>query len=370
MASIALGACHSGEEWSNEMPMPDGMPIAVHTRVEAEELLNSGPSGRLLFWNNNVFKDDWVAGKPNAKPTFTVLLDKEINHYAFDRHVYFETPYTYPSNTGIIYATGYAPDNQLTPSQNKDYTELDVKTTDGSIDLLTCDGCDKHSASMREGNTFLQKSKELNFRHLTAKLTFLGVRDKEMIGMVGVRNINIKFIEPKEDADKLFVPTKLKQYVQKESNYTTYIVSKTTPYSYANKKLEHKPIIPPNETVTLGTCYVLSGGITYGKEEGNFDPVKGEWVGTPPTDMPKLGIIVTAELYDAKAGSDPSAFTTETWKLDPILKWEKHTGNKFLPGYEYKVIITFNRTGVALRAETVPWNSEELHEYPIHPIKQ
>jgi len=76
MASLSLVACHSGDEWSDEVPQPGDMPIAVHTRVVAEAMLNSGPSGRLLFWNNNVFHGSWIEGSPNAEPSFTVLLDK------------------------------------------------------------------------------------------------------------------------------------------------------------------------------------------------------------------------------------------------------------------------------------------------------
>lgn len=377
MASLSLVACHSGDEWSDEVPHPDDMPIAVHTRVVAEEMLNSGPSGRLLFWNNNVFHGSWIEGNPNAEPSFTVLLDKEINHYTFDRHVFYETPYTYPSNFGKIHVTGYAPDNVLTPVTDKGFTVLDVKVTDGSVDLLSCDGCEAHSASMKKDNesdnTFLQKEKELNFRHLTAKLTFLGERNPDMVGMVGVRNIRIAFIKPTKDKDGLVIPEKLQLYTRKgpdtdrTKDYTTYTVSETTPYPYDKKVLEHKPIIPPNEAVTLGTCYVLSKGIDYGEASDQFDPIKGEWVGTPSGE-PKLGITVTADLYDAQSGGDTGAYTTETWTLAPIDKWSTHTGDKFLPGYEYKVTITFNRTGVALRAEAVPWNSEELHEYPIHPV--
>ncbi|EIY57703.1 hypothetical protein HMPREF1069_05018 [Bacteroides ovatus CL02T12C04] len=376
LAGLSLAACHSGDEWSDEVPQSEGMPIAVHTRVVAESMLNSGPSGRLLFWNNNVFHGAWMQCNPEAEPNFTVLLDKEINHYTYERHVYYETPYTYPSNFGKIHATGYAPDNVLTPVTSKGFTELDVKVRDGSVDLLSCDGCEAHSASMKKDNesdnTFLQERKELKFRHLTAKLTFLGERTPDMVGMVGVRNIRIAFIKPTDEKDGLVIPTRLKLHTRDSDvdtrDYTTYIVSETIPYPYAHKVLEHKPIIPPNEAVTLGTCYVLSKGIVYGEASGQFDPIKGEWVGTHLNAQPKLGIQVRAELYDAQSGGDTGAYTEETWTLDPIDKWSTHTGDKFLPGYEYKVTITFNRTGVALRAEAVPWNSEELHEYPIHPV--
>lgn len=375
LTGIFFVACQSGNDLNSGQLSGEGQPIMVHTRVVADGMLDSGPSGRLLFWDSKVFHQAWMGADVNASPLFTVLLDKQINHYTYDRHVYYETPYTYPNDFTEVHATGYAPDNELAPVSGKGFTELEVKTRDGSVDLLTCDGCEAHSASMKKDdesdNTFLQKEKELKYRHLTAKLTFQGERSADMVGMVGVRNIRIRFNEPKNEADKLNVPVKLKLYTKKgavqEQDYSTYIVSETNVYPY-ELEMVHKPIIPPNETVTLGVCYVLSGGVDYGESAGQFDPIEGKWVGTPSAGKPQLGITVTAELYDAQSGGNTGAFITETWPLDPIKTWETSTGDKFLPGYEYKVTIHFNRTGVALRAEAVPWNCEELHEYPIHPV--
>ncbi len=382
ITALLLTAC-SGKDIPDVVLQDGNVAIAVHTQVVADETLMTGRSGRLLFWGDDDFHDKWMEKKP-VEPRYTVLLDKEINHYTYDRQIYYETPYTYLADFNKIHATGYAPDYALSPV-GRSYAELEVddQYRDGSVDLLTCDGSFAHSASMNPDNTFLEREKELQFRHLTAKLTFLGERADEMVGLVGVRNIRITLHDPADEGGKLVVPAKLELYtdnieikdeeveadtgIDKEDDYSTYIVSETSPYPYATRKLEYTPIIPSNETVTLGTCYVLSDGLGYGTQDGQFDPIKGEWTGTSLTGTPKLGITIEAQLYDASGQGSSSAFVEETWVVDNITTWDSNTGDKFLPGYEYKVTIRFNRTGIALRAEAVPWNSEELHEYPIHP---
>ena len=386
MAGLFLVACNPADDVTGGQPWGESVPIAVHTRVVSDDGQANGSSARLLFWSDVVFHRQWMYGNTEAQPRFSVLLDKEINHYTYERKVYYETPYSYPLDFGKIHATGYAPDNILSPVGGKGYTELTVgeKFRNGSVDLLTCDGSFAHSGSMNEENTFLKEEHELDFRHLTAKLTFLGLRESEMIGLVGVRNIRITINEPDKDNDKLVVPTVLKLYTSNtaiedseadpeidkdiQDDYSTYVVSSTVSYPY-NRVLEHASIIPPDETVTLGTCYVLSDGIAYGTNGEVFDPIRGAWAGKPLAGKPGLGITVKAELYDARPGTASGAFFEETWRLDGIDTWNTKTGDKFLPGYEYKVTIRFNRTGVALHAETVPWNSEQLHEYPVHPGK-
>lgn len=384
IAGLFLAACNPADDVTDGQSWSESVPLAVHTRVVADNGLTSGPSGRLLFWSDEVFHEKWMKGSTDAYPRYSVLLDKEINHYTYKRQIYYETPYSYPLDFGKIHATGYAPDNVLSPVENKGYTELKVGADyrDGSVDLLTCDGSFAHSGSMNPDNTFLEEEKELDFRHLTAKLTFLGLRESEMVGLMGVRNIRITINEPGDDNGKLVVPATLNLYTgsiafgngdvetdkDKQDDYSTYVVSETTPYPY-DRELVHSPIIPPDETVVLGTCFVLSDGIGYGTQGEVFDPIKGEWAGTQLTGNPQLGITVKAELYDARPGNTSELVIEETWQLDKIDTWSTHTGDKFLPGYEYKITIRFNRTGIALRAEAVPWNSEQLHEYPIHPGK-
>ena len=184
------------------VPLPEqgeGVPIAFHTHVVSEERPSAGESARLLFWGDDDFHDKWIRNTEGVRPHYTVLLDKEINHYTYESKIYYQTPYTYPYSYEKIHATGYAPDYALSAAQTgdrKDYRKLTVKEEyqDGSVDFLTCDGCIAHSASMNPDNTFLKEGgeKELQFRHLTAKLTFYGKRDPEMYGLVGVRKVKIK----------------------------------------------------------------------------------------------------------------------------------------------------------------------------------
>lgn len=135
-----------------------------------------------------------------VRPHYTVLLDKEINHYTYESKIYYQTPYTYPYNYEKIHATGYAPDYALSAAQTgdrKDYRKLTVKEEyqDGSVDFLTCDGCIAHSASMNPDNTFLKEGgeKELQFRHLTAKLTFTANVIPKCTGWWGCVRLKSKF---------------------------------------------------------------------------------------------------------------------------------------------------------------------------------
>lgn len=381
---LLLGGCN--KEVVPEPDQGEGMPIAFHSRVVSEEAPSSGESARLLFWGDQDFHEKWIMKEKGVQPHYTVLLDKEINHYTYKSKIYYQTPYTYPYNFEKIHATGYAPDYALISTrtnEKEDYIELTVKDDfqDGSVDFLTCDGSVEHSASMNPDNTFLLEKKELQFRHLTAKLTFYGKRDPEMYGLVGVRKIKIKLHNPTNDK-QLVVPTRLALYTYKEpdnpqdteakqKDYSTYTVSETTPYP-DNKQFEYKPIIPAYASPELGRCYVLSNGITYGTEAENFDPIKGQWMGNfHPGIYPKLTIDIEAELYNAEPGSSAESFIRVKWENVEVTSWsEANTGDMLLPGYEYNVTILFNRLGIALRAEAAPWNSEELHEYPIHPITE
>ena len=405
---LLLGACHKDAVLPPEPG--ESLSIAFHTQVVAEDGLSAGGSAHLLFWGEEDFHDKWIPNTGEAeglKPHYTVRLDKEINHYTYESKIYYQTPYTYPYNYANIHATGYAPDWALTPGEGttgdgvKDYTALTVadEFLDGSVDFLTCDGCYNHSANMNENNTFLEKEKELKFRHLTAKLAFYGERDPDMYGLVGVRNIKIRIHNQGENGyKKLMVPTRLELYtrdakatvssdareVAKTNDYSTYTVSgmKDLADDGLTPQLKYTSIIPTYSKPELGRFYVISEGIEYGTISDRFDPIEGKWTSEWPagdTDInyPRLRLDIEAELYNAEEGAAAGQFTTVTWENVDVLKdqWKDEsgqltatTGDMLLPGYEYNVTLLFNRMGIAVRAEAVPWESEELHEYPIHPL--
>lgn len=193
--------------------------------------------------------------------------------------------------------------------------------------------------------------------------------------MVGVRDIYIYLYN--EDKN-LVVPKVFTLYTQreetsetKEDDYSTYVPVESELKPLDNRKEVHyEGVIPKNTSVELGTCYLLSNNFEYGSTGDAFNPIKGEWSnGTPSDGHPKLKVAIKAILYDAERPDNQNAWVTETWEDIPVETWtDVKTGDKLLPGYEYKVTLVFNRASVALRAEAVPWEDEELHEYPVHPM--
>lgn len=366
----------------------DEKNVSVHTRIVSQGGKSNNPSARLLFWREEVFHSSWMNASATAHPLYTVALEEDIDNYTYDSRIYYQTPYTYPYNGSTpqrLHATGYAPDNVLTPTENngmRDYKSLDVAADkrDGSVDFLACDGSYAHSATGEEGETFLQEEHELDFRHLTAKLTFIGERDENMYGLVGVRKVQITVHNPQPTTLKsLVVPTRFEQYTEGEgtigsrTDKSTYIVAEKAHFP-DNSQLFFSPIIPAEGQVELGSFYVLTNNFEYGTSEGQFNPFggteeTGAWVGTMPSGRPELSISVNAEIYNAESGSGSDAFVNGSWENVPVTWLDDFiTGPMMLPGYEYKVIIHFDRVGIAIRAEAVPWNPEELHEYPFHPI--
>ena len=57
------------------------------------------------------------------------------------------------------------------------------------------------------GKYILRKEKELQFRRLTAKLSFYGTRSADMYGLVGVRNIRNTQLAIRQGTNGLVVPT-------------------------------------------------------------------------------------------------------------------------------------------------------------------
>lgn len=379
--TLTLGAC-TNTALPDEGLTDSNVPIAVHTRVAATgNTYANGSSARLIFWLDNEFHTKLVQGDNAATPRFTVVLDKDINDYTFDSQIYYETPYTYPIvrenvSNGIIHATGYAPANALATAEGQGYTELTVHADyqKGQTDFLTCEGKEAHSASSEKN--FLLEEKELVFKHVTAKISFHARRDDEMYGKVGVRNITLKI---QNEDRQLVVPTTLQLYADDANedgdDYTTYVAGTTEAYN-SNNALTYTPAVTAHGTedfVNIGNLYVLSKDITYGASDGQFNPQEhpkentagGTTLsGTPPT----VTFDLNAELFNSAVQGSVGIYhtwegvtiTTETWE-DFI------TGSKFLPGYEYKIYITFDRVGISIVAESVPWESEQVHEYPVHP---
>lgn len=353
--------------------------INVHTSVDSQSTESVEGNAVLLFWNEETFHGEWMNKDSNALPWFVSTLDNDIDYYKFESGITFNTKYEYPlKDDATIHATGYFPSNALAPKESKDYTTLMVQNgfNEAKTDFMTCDGCLDHSAS--RNYPFTLEQNELEFRHLTACIRLLGKRDESMNNIVGVKNVRIKihntFDDHNDGYNGLYIPTVFSLYTDnfndddKTNDKTTYIVDG---YSKAPDliSIDYLGKINMGEERELGACYIVPLDINYTNESEDYyvDPF-GEKITNMGSGKPKIKIDVTADFYSISGGE--TAFTTETWEglvIDDS-KWEScATGNKFIPGYRYDILLHFNRSGVTVKAEAVPWNDGGIHVHPVQP---
>lgn len=355
--------------------------ISVHTTVDSKAGEDDAERAQLLFWDEETFHGAWIQNQDEkvASPRFVSTLDNEIDYYSKKTGIAFNTKQEYPTdNDATIHATGYYPAVALSPIDGN-YSKLQVQDgyLTGKIDFMTCDGCVDHSAS--RDDPFTNSEKELKFRHLMACIRFRGERDESMNNIVGVKNVNITvYNETQNDKYKLFyLPSNFKLFTyNSEDNDTkkdksTYIIGG---YSSAPDEItiEYPDIINMGEKRELGACYVVSHDLNYNDPLKDYyvDPF-GETEYTPVdnSSTPKLKIKVTADFYSISGGQ--TASTTETWDNLVIEgdKWETcKTGDKFIPGYMYDILLHFKRSGVTVKAEAVPWEDGGIHVHPVQPI--
>lgn len=353
--------------------------ISVHTNVDSKVGEDNAERAQLLFWDEETFHGAWIEKKGTlASPWFVSILDNEIDYYKYKygTGIAFNTKQEYPAGDATIHATGYYPAVALSPVDGN-YSKLQVQQgyQTGKIDFMTCDGCFKHSAS--RDDPFTNSDKELKFRHLMACILFRGERDESMENIVGVKNVKITvYNETQSDNNKLFyLPLNFKLFTyNSEDNDTkkdksTYIIGG---YSPAPDEISiHYPgIINMGEQRELGACYVVSCGLNYtdSLEDNYVDPFgETDYEPVDKTSTPELKIKVTADFYSISGGQ--TASTTETWDL--VIggdKWKTYkTGDKFIPGYMYDILLHFKRSGVTVRAEAVPWEDGGIHVHPVQP---
>lgn len=350
--------------------------ISVHTTVDSKVGEDDAERAQLLFWDEETFHGAWIQNQDEkvASPRFVSTLDNEIDYYSKKTGIAFNTKQEYPTdNDATIHATGYYPAVALSPIDGN-YSKLQVQDgyLTGKIDFMTCDGCVYHSASRDDPftNSDKDKDKELKFRHLMACIIFRGERDESMENIVGVKNVNITVYNENE----LYVPTIFNLYtINSETNSedkSTYIIGG---YSSAPDEItiEYPGIINMGEQRELGACYVVSCGLIYtdSSKDNYVDPFgKTDYEPVDETSTPELKIKVTADFYSISGGQ--TASTTETWNL--VIEGKKwttcETGDKFIPGYMYDILLHFKRSGVTVKAEAVPWEDGGIHVHPVQPI--
>lgn len=356
--------------------------ISVHTNVDSKVGEDNAERAQLLFWDEETFHGAWIENNDTlASPRFVSILDNEIDYYSKKTGIAFNTKQEYPTdNDATIHATGYYPAVALSPIDGN-YSKLQVQDgyLTGKIDFMTCDGCVDHSASRDDPftNSDKDKDKELKFRHLMACIIFRGERDESMENIVGVKNVNITVYNETQNDNKLFyLPSNFKLFTyNSEDNDTkkdksTYIIGEYSP-APDTITIEYPGIINMGEQRELGACYVVSRGLSYNDPSKDYyvDPF-GETEYTPVdnSSTPKLKIKVTADFYSISGGQ--TASTTETWD-NLVIEGEKwttcKTGDKFIPGYMYDILLHFNRSGVTVKAEAVPWEDGGIHVHPVQP---
>ena len=352
--------------------------ISVHTTVDSKAGEDDAERAQLLFWDEETFHGAWIQNQDEkvASPRFVSTLDNEIDYYSKKTGIAFNTKQEYPTdNDATIHATGYYPAVALSPIDGN-YSKLQVQDgyLTGKIDFMTCDGCVDHSASRDDPFTNSDKDKdkdkELKFRHLMACIIFRGERDESMENIVGVKNVNITVYNENE----LYVPTIFNLYtINSETNSedkSTYIIGED-PYAPPEISIHYPGIINMGEQRELGACYVVSHDLNYkDQSEANYvDPFgKIDYEPFDDTSRPKLKIKVTADFYSISGGQ--TASTTETWDNLVIegKKWTTcETGDKFIPGYMYDILLHFKRSGVTVKAEAVPWEDGGIHVHPVQP---
>lgn len=355
--------------------------ISVHTNVDSKVGEDDAERAQLLFWDEETFHGAWIQNQDEkvASPRFVSTLDNEIDYYSKKTGIAFNTKQEYPTdNDATIHATGYYPAVALSPIDGN-YSKLQVQDgyLTGKIDFMTCDGCVDHSASRDDPFTNSDKDKELKFRHLMACIIFRGERDESMENIVGVKNVNITvYNETQSDSCKLFyLPLNFELFTYNSDtnseDKSTYIIGGYSP-APDTIYIHYPGIINMGEQRELGACYVVSPGLNYENPQKNYyvDPFGADYNAKGDTKKPRIKIKVTADFYSVSAGE--SASTTETW--DNLIiegnDWKNsNTGDKFIPGYRYDILLHFNRSGVTVKAEVVPWEDGGIHVHPVQPTK-
>ena len=310
-------------------------------------------------------------------------------------------PYPYPEET-VVYATGYAPSNFLSASDNYTRLRADFKGEEsqkiGRYDFLGCDFWpDVYKGSQTD--PFAQEKNRLYFRHLAAKLVFYADRDKAtMENKQFVRNVQIKNLQMKigeggwvymhtpsefawsklEDQDFTASYGRTIDGIKKIEGNTDvksrplsgYKIRRSKPFTnLGNYVLERNAIDRvPIGGMVIDSCFVCNP-ITDGVAE---------------TGLIQLKMDISAELsfdfnFPDSEGNTGNITYTNEWKhvtLDFISEMEpdkngvlKPNGvgiTEFKPGREYRIYIHFSRTGVNLVGQEQPWNYGGVHYIAIN----
>ena len=348
-ASLGLEACsRDGEEAGVSVP------LEIYSRANDNESPTDESTGeaRLFFWTEEKF-NSWLGGTIEL-PKFE-CRPESIDHYNYSGGIAYNTGHEYPSDGSYLYATGYAPMKalDLTVSENEKKLRVKEGFRNGQTDFLVCDGCDAHSGSSTD--RFTQEEHELKFRHLTARIRFVGIRDEVMHNKIGVSNVKIKLHEE----NGLVVPLQFDWRADEAETQCTYVAN------LAEKATELAPVEGGSEMIpttsagrTLGSCYVLQKASMTG-----YNP----FVEVTESGNISLTMDIEADLwYLTGEASEPIPYTHKRWK-NVSVDIETNTGNVMRPGYQYEVRIIFRNESIVLQGLQKGWEDGGTHYIPVRP---
>lgn len=380
--AVAATGCNAADD---PQPAVATKNVALHMRVspKADDGIKVGDyndGAWLLLFKYEDFHDRWMQGAESADaksptlPYFELATDKSVDSYTYASGNTYETPFAYPADGTYLFATGLAPYSAISYEQlsTQGYTIATVASNsrNGTVDFLCCDGNNEHCGAYdhdplyTESASFLAEEHELKFHHLTSKIVVYGQRSPETYNTTGVRDILVTI-----DDDNVVVPIEFKLYTEKGADEyddkSTYVISGSTKYTGT---MYSRGTINMGEVKPLDSCYVVTRSFTYGKAAGQFNPFEPTAFTDAAGGTPQLRLNVRASLF--VPGSEMASTEVE-WPNMPVT-WtgDVLTGSQLLPGYEYRIYLTFNRSGIALRAEALPWQDGGFHVLPVVPKTQ
>lgn len=365
----------------------------------------------VLFWlqeQRAALELSSEVGNEWSEPYLAKEAPQPVSFY--DKSVYDTGyPYPYPTNR-YLYATGYGPAGVLTPGDH--YRTLTVNIPDNSTahkpagrnDFLGCDAwCDIYRGA--QDDPFSQNKNKLFFRHLAAKLVFYVDRDDaSMENVQFVRNVQVKNLRMKignaewTDNDCMYTPGAFTwSLLEPDKDFTTSYLAVIA----EKKQLRGNTHVTTNPTAgykTTASMPFAGSNSTFVLQRNAIDrvPIDGMVLdscyvcnpivdGTVQTGLIQLKMDISAEMSfdsnfpmtDSESATDALTYTRE-WKdvtLNAIFEMEtgedgiaiptKREVTEFKPGNEYRVYITFNRTGVNLVARELPWDYGNMHYIAI-----
>ena len=351
-AGFFWGAC-SRDAGEAEQP---AVPITIYSQANANGMTGEGTC-RLFFWKETDFQN-WLEEK-GANLYFACEPKEPIDHYRYAGGIAYNTGHQYPADGTYLYATGYAPVAALELNESGEVLTVKADYQKGQTDFLSCDGKRKHRGSTDD--PFAQKEHELLFRHLTARLRFVGIRDEVMYNRIGVNNVKVTVQE-----GDFAVPTSFEKEVktslefEQDTIYSTYVASGLNAIELAPIAGGEEMIPATQDGRTLGEYYVLQEGST-----GGYNPfVKEEREGTI-----SLTLDIEADLYYLTGDTGTPIFYTRKQWQNVSVKIESRTGDVMLPGYEYVVRIIFNNESIILQGMQKGWEDGGMHYLPVRPTE-